>query len=96
MWIIEIEVLLDFCQETLHPLVVLATETWKKNQDNIDHVQYSYSWLGNLTHNYWVFTRDPMKYWNNMGGDVRDYKDKKIKSYTSNLKQVYMELLNCF
>lgn len=37
-----------------------------------------------------------MKYWNNMGGDVRDYKDKKIKSYTSNLKQVYMELLNCF
>lgn len=41
IWIIEIEVLLDFCQETLHPPVVLATETLKKNQDNIDHVQYS-------------------------------------------------------
>lgn len=37
-----------------------------------------------------------MKYWDNMGGDARDYKDKKIKSCTSNLKQVYMELLNYF
>ena len=49
---------------------------------NIPH-----SWLGNLTYNYWVFTCDPMKYWDNMGGDARDYKDKKIKSCTSNLKQ---------
>lgn len=40
MLIIEIEVLLDFFQETLHPPVVLAIETLKKNRDNIDHVQY--------------------------------------------------------
>lgn len=27
-----------------------------------------------------------MKYWDNMGGDGRDYKDKKIKSRISNFK----------
>lgn len=37
-----------------------------------------------------------MKYWDNMGGDGRDYKDKKIKSRISNLKQEYIELLNYF